>query len=665
MKDIRLLKLSLRDFQGATFSLDTNGDDISVFAANGAGKTRLFSAFTFLLFGKDSLNRSDFSIKTLNADGDVADHGLQHTVEGVLEVDGEEVTLKKIYSEKFVKVRGRQNPEFSGHSTQHFIDDIPKAEKDYKAYIQEIAGDEQTFRLLTSPTAFPLLPWQKQRALLLEIFGDVSDADIIASDPRLTDLPKILGRHKAEDYKKIVAARQSELTKALGSSKQPGTIETRIDEVRRGLPELPAASRAKLDGMISRLEGTLNSAKLKLQGIDTGGKIADLSKQLAVISSDLQKIESAHYSETMKKVNKLDQDLAEIQGKVNRQTKRLVDVATELVASKKSLDSSELQLEALRVKWAAIDAQEFQDTTEQICVACGQSLPAERVQDAKEKALAAWNNDKADALARIEDNGQLLKVAADKLRALIADLEKSSSEDREDFSPKIDKIIAEKDNLKMQAHNCDSPEYRSLIHQRGEIETQINAEKTGRSADTEAIKAEITTLSVELNTAKADAQKYVNREQGEKRIVDLLSEEKNLALESEKLLSELYLIDLFTTLKVSMLNDKMSGQFEIVKWKLAEIQVNGEVNDQMCELTVGGIGYNSGLNSAAKIQGGMDIIKMLQRHYKLVAVIWIDNRESCTDIPEMPCQIISLVVSPPDAVLRVEKAKKTMGALFN
>ena len=114
-----------------------------------------------------------------------------------------------------------------------------------------------------------------------------------------------------------------------------------------------------------------------------------------------------------------------------------------------------------------------------------------------------------------------------------------------------------------------------------------------------------------------------------------------------------------------MLNDKMSGQFEIVKWKLAEIQVNGEVNDQMCELTVGGIGYNSGLNSAAKIQGGMDIIKMLQRHYKLVAVIWIDNRESCTDIPEMPCQIISLVVSPPDAVLRVEKAKKTMGALFN
>jgi hypothetical protein len=655
MKEIQLIKLSLKDFQGGTFTFDADGENAFVYAANGVGKTRLFSAFTFLLFGKDSLNRSDFSLKTLDSNGDVADHGLQHTVEGILDVDGERVTLKKIYSEKFVKVRGRQNPEFSGHSTQHFIDDVPKAEKDYKSYIQEIAGDEQTFRLLTSPTAFPLLPWQKQRSLLLEIFGDVSDADIIASDPKLAALPKILGRHKAEDYKKIVSSRQSELSKALGSSKQIGTIETRIDEVRRSLPELPADSRASLDGRVSQLETELSAARLKLQGVDTGGKIADLSKQLAVVNADIQKIESTHYAETMKKVNKIDQDVWAVQAKMNAQSKRIVEVVQDLTDKKWHLERIEARLAGLREKWAAVDAQEWKDGTPDTCAACDQPLPSERVQDARAKALEAFNNDKANALAEIEESGAALKETAEKLKNDIGALEVEQHSDRVDYSKEIERIQAERDELKRLALNADSPEYRKLMRDRSELEAQINVEKSGRVADSEEIKAKITKLSEELSIAKADAQNHVNREQGEKRIADLMAEEKTLTMEAERLLSELYLIDLFTSLKVTMLNKKMSGQFELVKWKLAEVQVNGAVNDQMCELTVNGIGYNSGLNSAAKTQGGMDIIKALQRHYKLSAVIWIDNRESCTEIPDMPCQIISLVVSPADAVLRVEQ----------
>lgn len=34
--------------------------------------------------------------------------------------------------------------------------------------------------------------------------------------------------------------------------------------------------------------------------------------------------------------------------------------------------------------------------------------------------------------------------------------------------------------------------------------------------------------------------------------------------------------------------------------------------------------------------------------------MFCDNRESVTDLPEMGCQVISLVVSPEDKTLRVE-----------
>jgi len=130
MRTIKLEKLILRDFQGRTIDLLPNGEGLFIFGDNGTGKTRLFSAFTYLLFGKDSLNRADFSIKSLNSDGDVAEHGAQHTVEGILQINGESVTLKKVYSEKFVKTRGRADTEFAGHTTQHFIDGVPKSEKE-------------------------------------------------------------------------------------------------------------------------------------------------------------------------------------------------------------------------------------------------------------------------------------------------------------------------------------------------------------------------------------------------------------------------------------------------------------------------------------------------------------------------------------------------------
>jgi hypothetical protein len=86
MKQIRLQRLSLRDFQGGTFTLDANGEDVSVFGDNAAGKTRLASAFSWLLFDKDSLGRSDFEIKNINAQGE-SEHGLEHSVEAVLEIE--------------------------------------------------------------------------------------------------------------------------------------------------------------------------------------------------------------------------------------------------------------------------------------------------------------------------------------------------------------------------------------------------------------------------------------------------------------------------------------------------------------------------------------------------------------------------------------------------
>src|SRR5690606_7698394 len=114
MKRIELLKLTLRNFKGIReFVLDVGGADASVFGDNAAGKTTLFDAFTFLLFGKDSQNKGepDKWIKTLDANGNVL-HNLEHEVEASLAIGGRMTTLRRVFKEKWTRKRGASKEMF-------------------------------------------------------------------------------------------------------------------------------------------------------------------------------------------------------------------------------------------------------------------------------------------------------------------------------------------------------------------------------------------------------------------------------------------------------------------------------------------------------------------------------------------------------------------------
>ena len=207
MKNVTLKRLVLENFKGCgNFSMEPAGKNVSVFGDNGTFKTTTFDAFCWLLFGKDSLGQSNFDIKTLESSGEAL-HRLEHSVEAVFDFDGEELSLRKVYSEKWTKKRGSAGQEFTGHSVDHWVDGVPSKKKEFDAAVSLIC-DEELFRLLTSPRFFNEgLHWQKRREILLSVCGDVSDQDVFASDPKLADLPAILGKHSLEDFRKIIKAR--------------------------------------------------------------------------------------------------------------------------------------------------------------------------------------------------------------------------------------------------------------------------------------------------------------------------------------------------------------------------------------------------------------------------------------------------------------------------
>ncbi|MDE7193354.1 MAG: ATP-binding protein, partial [Oscillospiraceae bacterium] len=212
---MKLLKMTLDNFKGiGHIELDFSGKNANIYGANGTGKTTVFDAFTWLLFGRSSEERANFSPKTITSEGYT--HNIGHSVECDIEIDGEIVTFRRVYHEVYKKTRGRADAVLSGHTTDYWIDGVPKKEKEYQQYWQGIFPNEEVVKLLTMPYYFPeQLHWEKRRGLLLEICGNVSDIAIMESDTELSELPSILGKQPLDGFKKIVKAQKAEINREL------------------------------------------------------------------------------------------------------------------------------------------------------------------------------------------------------------------------------------------------------------------------------------------------------------------------------------------------------------------------------------------------------------------------------------------------------------------
>ena len=289
MSEIRFGRLTLRNFKGIRdITIEPEGEDLDIFGRNAAGKTTLADGVSWLLFGKDSLGQTDFEIKTLTPSGESL-HNLDHEVEGVLLVDGRTITLKRTYHEVYTKRRNEPQKSFTGHETVYHVDGVPVQKKEYEQRIAAIA-DESAFRLLTSPTFFnEALDWKKRRAILLEVCGDASDAEVIASDKALAKLPEVLLGRSLEDHKKVVAARRKEINKELE------LLPARIDEATKGLPNTSDVTKPEaLEGDIANLRAAIETKRAEKAQVSSGGAVAEARVRLRECEAEIQRVRNEH-----------------------------------------------------------------------------------------------------------------------------------------------------------------------------------------------------------------------------------------------------------------------------------------------------------------------------------------------------------------------------------
>ena len=635
--DLRINKLSLNNFKGIkSLVINADGNSLDIFGDNATGKTTVFDAFTWLLFGKDSLGRTDFGIKTQDQFGNTL-HNLEHSVECELAIDNSILTLKKIYSEKWTKKRGSAEAEFTGHETKYFINEVPSTKKEYE---QKIASyiDEELFKIITNPLYFnEHLKWQDRRAILLNLCGDnVTDEDIIANTPRFLPLLEELKGRTVQEYKKIVQSKQTAINDELKA------IPLRISEATLSIPETVAEVDEETKAICEKKVADLNS---EINALRSGAGALQIETEIQALREQKKQIEN-------KKI-----DVSDLENELFKNKSKLMDLNLEMSGCERNVkdffrcyESSVKRASLLREEWHKVNEKQYGES--ETCPTCGQPLPADQI----EKAKANFNTTRAMKLEDITAQGKREKADADlwlskrdewakKLETLQVDKKECESE-----IERLNGLIADKTN-----------DFADKIKvELAEIDLRIAEAENNRQNATETVQAKIYTIQAQINEERAKIDE-INKaiagrdlvERQKARIAELEANEKRLAMEYGELDKTAYLIDEFIKHKIDLLSEEINNHFKFAKFKLFEVQINGGVAE-CCETTYNGVDY-SDLNNASRINIGLDIINTLCKVNDKTAPIIIDNAESVTNIVETASQKIRLIVSADDKALRVEK----------
>ena len=634
--EIKINRLLLQNFKGIKWhEFYVDGANLKIYGDNATGKTTVFDAFTWLLFGKDSLGRSDFGIKTQDENGNVI-HNLDHIVECELAIDNSILTLKKVYAEKWTKKRGSAEAEFTGHETKYFINEVPSAKKEYE---QKIASfiDENLFKTITNPLYFnEHLKWQDRRAILLSLCdGEMSDTDILARSPEFSPLLEELQGRTVQEYSKIIKSKQTAINDELKA------IPQRISEARLAIPESVDVDENAKD-VIEK-------------------KIAELADKIIAIqhgsANTSAEIELRDLREQRQQIANKKCDVSEMEDELLKRKRELMNVNMEISDCERNIKSlfnsaevAEKRATTLRDEWHQVNNQQY--TESENCPTCGQPLPAEQVEQAKAK----FNTARANKLEEITEQGKRAKAEADDYIAKRDEWAKQYEElqgrkkEGEDAIIRAETFISEMtkqfaDEIKAELEAIDS--------------RIAEAEKKAQNG-TEDIQASIYPIQEQINEEKAKLAEIdkaiAGRDIAERqkaRITELEADEKRLAGEYGNLDKIAFLIEKFTKHKVDLLSEEINSHFKYARFKLFEEQINGGIAE-CCETTFKGVEY-SDLNNAARIAVGLDIINTLCKLNDKYAPVIVDNAESITDIPQTNSQMICLVVSAEDDCLRVEK----------
>jgi DNA repair exonuclease SbcCD ATPase subunit len=646
MREIKLKSLILVNFKGVRNLEVVFTDQRTIISGdNGTGKTTIFDAFTWLLFGKDSTGRSDsnFNIKTIDPLTKKPILHLEHSVTGVISVDGKEMKLQRNYVEKWVKPRGTTEETLKNHETEFYLNDVKLATK--KEYESEVAAilTEDIFRMITNPFYFISLKVDAQKELLFDMAGGISDDEVAAIKPEYIELLAQLSGRSLSQFSKEVAAKKKACNDVLA------VIPSQIDTARRLMPESEDWEALEIE---------LQKKKQRLTEIDN--QITDKSKINEQENQRKLEIQRTIGDKRMSLVNRQNEIRASAGAERNEVMMKLKDLeynhkseTRDLELNRSSLSNceSEIQriedtLSVLRNEYRKINAETIQYPEGAfVCPTCKRQLEVDDIEAKQNELLANFNQNKAKRLKENKDKGFSL-----------VELKKKKEAERDSIISKIkeseDRIVLIEREIEVQKANMpevpdvdamikNDPTCISLNNEIADLNNQLNIES--KPVDVSELRFAKSSLDDNIQELYKRLAKRDQIERAKKEIEEL--EEKRIQNNQAKADLEKweFTVMSFQKDKDAKLIEKINSMFEVVSFSFVTEQLNGG-EKLTCVCTVNGTPYPD-VNTAGKVNAGLDIINAICKYKGVSAPIFIDNSESVNKIIPTISQVINLVVS--------------------
>lgn len=642
--EIRIYNLKLKNFKGIKdLEIVFDGKDTNIYGKNATGKTTIFDAFKWLFFDKDSNDRKDFNIKTLDEKNNPI-HYLEHEVEATLIIDGQDMNFKKMFKEKWIKKRGQEQQEFSGHETSYWIDEVPIKKKDYEEKINSIIP-ESLFKLITDPLFFNnQMSWKERRELLMNISGStITDENILNSDEKFTTLKVNLEGRPIEDYSKVLAAKIKEL------NNDREKIPIRIDELTKTLITEHNINYENLENEKNMCNEELQKIEAEMTDIQTRAK-ENMKKadQLGIAKNELNNLK---FRLEVEHNNKYSQEAIKLQNEKILVESSLRNKRQEYEERGQKIDQDSKRKEDLYAKWDEVNKLTLEfDPNSFICPTCKREYETDKIEEMKKEFETNFNNHKNSEKQAINTEGQTINAriqentkAREKLQVEIKELEIKL----ETISKELEIIENQQSGVK-DFDVTSLPQYQEKLKEVEKLQEIVNKLVAD---DTTEIQNRKSNIIQQINNIDKQLNERDVQEKTKARIEELEKQEEDIAQKVQELELQQFQIEEFTKTKVELLENAINSNFEIVNFRLFKTQINGGL-EECCDTLVNGVPY-SDVNNAHKIIAGLDIIKTLSEFYNNSAPIFIDNRESINNLCTIDAQIISLIVTT-DSKLRIE-----------
>lgn len=603
-----------------------------IIAKNGVGKSTIATAYLWCLFNCD-YELKDNPVVRREIDG-VSVDDMDTSVELTLDVDGKEVTMKKVQKRTYSKDGSSYKDD-----NKYFINDVPKTLKDFNAYLDV---DMNVFKMCSNVNAFLNQKPAEMREYLFGLVGDVTDLDIASQEAELAELVPLLNKYTVEELSAMNKATKTKITKDLP------ILDGQIKEKERDIQLKQAIE-------VSDLELQKNS--LKEQIADCVAKQTDNDKLMAEYDNasanilslkfELDDIRRKANEENIKARRDIENKISDKQFLVRQTEKTITDTEKNIEYQQNAIDSINRNLQNIRDKWKAENERKF-DETSLICSYCGQEYP----EDKKEQLRADFDSHKAEELKIITSNGNLFKDKLDKNKKILKDLQKELPQHKENLemlNTAIADLEKQLSELPQEIDVTTTEEYKALEQQITEKEQAMH-----KANDISAVKAELKAQETALRQQLAECESQIAKSDtaaDEQRLEELkrtrIDSEQNKT-NAEKILD---LLDELDKAKNEALTEAVNSHFGLVKWQLFEYAKNGNYKS-CCIPTVDGKSILTTMsNKGNRILGRVDICNSIQKISGISVPVILDDVENLDKanqkrIAEMvDSQLIMLIVN--------------------